>query len=130
MSKISFHCLHCRQSLEVEQEGAGMILDCPTCEEAIEVPYKSEVHVENPSPLGRPSATIKKKRKTSFGGLILELIGIVICLSYFPFGLIFGIPVMLAGSSMSRRYVCSACGNTVEDRGVRMCPHCRSTFFR
>src|SRR5262249_11768101 len=38
---IRFNCPRCGQNLEVEQRGAGMIVDCPSCKEQIEIPRET-----------------------------------------------------------------------------------------
>lgn len=51
---ISFQCQHCGQSLEVEADGAGMIVKCPACNRDIEVPKPAP---EQPSPVVKSSAS-------------------------------------------------------------------------
>ena len=38
--------------------------------------------------------------------------------------LLIGIPIILIGGKMARKYACPNCGNRVADRQVRICPVC------
>ena len=72
-------------------------------------------------------AKILKKRATSPGGLVLELLGFVLLFA-FPIGTIFGITFLIVGYGLSQKTVCSACGNKVEDKTVKICPVCKVVF--
>ncbi len=72
-------------------------------------------------------AKIIAKRKTSAGGLVLELLGLIL-LFVFPIGTILGIIFIIAGFNMSKSLVCSECKNRIEDKGVKLCPVCKATF--
>ena len=43
-------------------------------------------------------------------------------------GLVILIVLLVAGSMMSKKIVCSRCGNRLSDAGVKMCPTCRAEF--
>ena len=84
-------------------------------------------------------ATIVKKRKTSFWGLIQEIFGFIVLIvgGLMVMGdggpaafviLIIGIAVMAVGFMKSFKTVCSECRNSVEDKEVRICPVCKGTF--
>jgi len=45
MPDIEFNCPHCKQSLAVEESGAGMEVDCPGCNEKLIVP--SSLHCQS-----------------------------------------------------------------------------------
>jgi DNA-directed RNA polymerase subunit RPC12/RpoP len=45
---ISFACPSCKQTLEVEDRGAGLIVPCPTCSEKVTIPWKVEPAVVSP----------------------------------------------------------------------------------
>ena len=39
MSDVKFNCPHCSQSLEAPEEMLGQLIDCPSCQKPIEVPF-------------------------------------------------------------------------------------------
>lgn len=54
---IEFECGHCGQSLIVEDEGAGMTIDCPKCGEPVGIPGQSAAAPGEPAadkPTGPP----------------------------------------------------------------------------
>jgi len=75
---------------------------------------------------------IIKKRKTSATGLLLELIGFAMLFlwNFNPILSIVGVGLLIAGASQSKKFICSECGNKVEDRNVKICPVCKSEFGR
>lgn len=70
----------------------------------------------------------KKKVKYEFAGVgaLVQLIGFV-AVWFFPIGTIAGIALLVIGSSMSKKILCSECGNKV-DGDSKMCPHCKVEF--
>jgi DNA-directed RNA polymerase subunit RPC12/RpoP len=42
---VNFDCPHCKQHLAVDQAGAGMTVNCPTCNEKIEIPRSTAPQV-------------------------------------------------------------------------------------
>lgn len=70
---------------------------------------------------------MKKTRKVenTGKGIALQLLGFVLCFIAFPFGLIFGIMFLIAGSYASFVYRCPKCGNKV-DKQAKLCPTCRA----
>lgn len=75
-------------------------------------------------------------RKNEFAGkgAFVQFIGIVFLIGGFFLGLrgliiggLLGIGCLIAGSSMSKKLVCSNCGNRVEKLS-RVCPTCRENF--
>lgn len=73
-------------------------------------------------PASQPTATKTKKSAFVGKGAFVQLLGIVCCFLFFPFGLIAGVLLLIAGSKMSFIYRCSNCGNRVETE-TRVCPH-------
>ena len=84
-------------------------------------------------------ATITKKRKNSLSGIIIEVLGFVIILLglYMVFIegypkaaalLLIGVTNMVYGFMKSWKSICSECRNIIEDKEVRMCTVCKSTF--
>jgi hypothetical protein len=52
---IRFNCPHCGQHLSVEERGAGMIVNCPSCKEQIEIPHGTAPEVlKEPLPTAAP----------------------------------------------------------------------------
>jgi hypothetical protein len=51
---ICFSCPSCKQTLEVEERGAGLIVPCPTCGEQVTIPWKVQPVVAKP--LAPPTA--------------------------------------------------------------------------
>ena len=69
------------------------------------------------------------KRQTSGAGLVLELLGFIL-LFLFPIGTIFGIALLIYGFNLSKKNVCSECGNKIDDKGVKICPVCKASFVK
>jgi phage FluMu protein Com len=42
MTEITFECPHCKQHLSIEEGGAGMSVNCPSCDRPLIVPSPSE----------------------------------------------------------------------------------------
>jgi DNA-directed RNA polymerase subunit RPC12/RpoP len=77
--EIRFDCPRCGQNLAVEERGAGMQVNCPTCKGKIEIPRstpaeapKASVPVSTPPPLPPLPPPPEKKKRTetpaSIGG--------------------------------------------------------------
>ena len=150
MADNKFNCPSCKQSLEAPSDMAGQLVDCPSCSESIEVPLPPRAPVRanaqppqtppprpapqshpvpTPShPASQPSAFIKKKSEFAGVGALVQAVGLVVCFLFFPFGIFVGIIVILIGSRMAIKHVCSACGNKVEDKDVRICPVCKAAL--
>jgi len=61
------------------------------------------------------------------------LIGVVLCITIFGmlFGIIsiiIGVMLLIVGSSMSIKLICSNCGNKISGKEVRICPVCHCHF--
>jgi transcription elongation factor Elf1 len=54
---ICFNCPRCGENLAVESKGAGMILNCPTCKEQIEIPHASTASRARPRLSPPPDTT-------------------------------------------------------------------------
>ena len=59
--------------------------------------------------------------------LALQIIGVVICLFTFPFGLVIGLPLLIGGSILYRcgSWRCNACKTRIE-KTASICPSCRT----
>lgn len=56
MASIRFNCPHCSQSLEAEDDMAGMSLDCPACSKHISVPTVTSPSTPSPPEAHTPAA--------------------------------------------------------------------------
>lgn len=72
----------------------------------------------------------KKKHKSEFAGIgcVIQGLGLVL-LFFFPIGTIIGAVLLLVGSTMSIKLICSSCGNIVE-KTAKICPTCKSNFSK
>lgn len=108
-------CGSCGNGLEFELEHEGTMIDCPHCGEKTILKK------------AKPAKAARVIRKTEFVGVssLVQLVGLVL-LFFFPIGTIMGVVLIVVGSSMSVKWACSACGNRVADKGVRLCPCCQA----
>ena len=68
-------------------------------------------------------------------GCAVQAVAILVALGSFILGpvvglagLVAGLAIFMVGSRMAIKFVCSECGNKLEDKRVRMCPTCRAEF--
>jgi predicted RNA-binding Zn-ribbon protein involved in translation (DUF1610 family) len=109
-------CPNCSGQL-IAESGYSTV-GCPHCGE--------QIWLERSGEAATPAQyQIVNRRKTSAGGIILELIGFFL-LFVFPIGTIIGVCLIALGYGMSKRLVCGFCGNQIADKDVRMCPTCRN----
>ena len=73
-------------------------------------------------------ATPHIRRKAEFIGVgaLVQLVGLVL-LFFFPLGTIAGVLLLIIGSAMSVKTICSSCGNKVE-KTSKLCPTCKASF--
>jgi hypothetical protein len=118
---------------------SGELIECPACKKTIEVPRRSVAPPVKIAPAPAPSASprsfptsppqasrkAKIVAKTEFAGAgaLVQLIGIIACFTVV--GIIVGIPLLIVGSNMSKKFTCGECGNRLADKNVRMCPVCK-----
>ncbi|MCX7062836.1 MAG: hypothetical protein NTZ11_18365 [Gammaproteobacteria bacterium] len=71
-----------------------------------------------------------RKMKVEFAGTgcLVQGLGLLL-LFVWPLGSVIGIALLLVGSSMAKKLICSACGNTVEKTST-MCPTCKVNLDR
>lgn len=55
MAAITFQCAHCGQSLECEDTGAGMQVECPSCNKTLTVPAPTQIGQETTEPPETPT---------------------------------------------------------------------------
>jgi Domain of unknown function (DUF4177) len=63
---VRFNCPHCSQHLAVDETGAGMTVNCPSCNRPVEVPRSAAPPPPVPIPvpaLQQATASSKAKRK-------------------------------------------------------------------
>lgn len=80
-------------------------------------------------------AQIKKKGEFAGAGALVQALGLILMFVLFPlggivagvFGILAGLILLIIGSRMSYKYICSECGNKV-DKDVKMCPVCKAEF--
>ena len=72
----------------------------------------------------------RKKTKYEFAGVgaLVQLVGFV-ALWIFPFGTVVGLALLIIGNTLSKKHLCSECGNKVE-KDAKVCPHCRAEFLK
>ena len=70
-------------------------------------------------------ATKIKKAEFAGVGMFLQLLGLVLCFLFFPFGLIAGLILLVYGGIKANVHVCSDCRGKVEKQ-ARVCRHCRA----
>lgn len=122
MPDIRFNCPRCNHSYEAPNKMDGEMINCPSCNNLILAAASSV-----PPDKGNESKLEKKHNLFGLGALIC-LAGLVFCFLAFPFGLIFGIVLLIVGNRYDNKYVCSICGNKAEDKDVKICPVCKAEF--
>jgi len=77
-----------------------------------------------------PQARRIKKTEMAGKGCLIQAVGLAIIGGGFVFWPLFipGVVLLIYGSAASVRYVCSACGNRLEEKGATMCPTCHATL--
>lgn len=58
-------------------------------------------------------------------GLIAPVAGLAVSETGLLAGLLLMVVLLAAGSRMSIKYICSACGNRLMEKHAMMCPSCR-----
>jgi phage FluMu protein Com len=151
---IRFNCPHCNQHLAVDESGAGMTVNCPSCKEQIEIPTDSTKSIAPPSvppparapalssqpppiPQSPVNASIEKASSFAGVGCLLQGIGAVCFvlailtfkISILPivFGIL-GLWLLFYGSRKASWYRCSVCGGKLSHSRVSVCPHCNARF--
>lgn len=129
MRELKIACQNCRGHIEFPENIHGEMILCPHCglSLVLTVPgyQDKQAKVQSAAPQIK-TGKIKSGRKTSAGGLIIEIIGLSLCLTVV--GAIIGIPLIILGGRMSVVKKCSCCGNEIFDKGVKICPSCSAHF--
>ena len=69
--ELKFECPRCGQHLVVEERGAGLTVNCPTCKQEIDIPSRAQ---PPPQPLPPPVpsvSTLRQTQKSAKGRLIM-----------------------------------------------------------
>ena len=67
MPDIEFNCPHCKQSLAVEETGAGMAVPCPSCGQQVTVPQSSRLSIPARPNLKQPATEFLPEKCPSCG---------------------------------------------------------------
>ena len=128
---LKIACPSCAEHVEFPAEMRGQIINCPHCGLSMTLVLPGA-----PPPAGLPEGftrqpEIKSATKKSAdwigGGVILQIIGVLLCLTCY--GAILGVPLIIWGGLMARKKKCSQCGIAV-DANAKICPACRSVFTK
>jgi len=83
------------------------------------------------------TARPKRKNELAGAGAAVQALGIVVFLLSFllgPIGAVFGfigmVILLLIGSRMSLRWICSNCRNRIDSKKVTVCPACHARLQR
>lgn len=113
-------CGSCGNYFEFSAADAGMASICPNCGAAVVLSSVTKPQSGGFSPLAHK----QKKTEHMGGGVLLQIVGVVLCCTLI--GAVIGIPLIVIGGKMARKLKCSNCGNAVADRGVKICPVCHA----
>ena len=72
-------------------------------------------------------ASITKKSQFIGTGCLIQILGLLL-LFVFPIGTIIGILLLITGSRLKVKLVCSECGNKIDGKEVKLCPTCKADF--
>ena len=87
-------------------------------------PKVTEPPKPEPPPLHQP----KIKEDSVNAGCLIQFIGVLCFLFVAPFGILFGVILLIVGGCLARKYRCSECGNRIDSKEVKICPVCRVNF--
>jgi predicted RNA-binding Zn-ribbon protein involved in translation (DUF1610 family) len=103
--------------MEFDDWGPGQTVDCPQCGKPTLI-RSEKLQIRT---IKNYSTRVKK---TEMGmGAVVQIMGFVLCFTVV--GIIVGIPLIVIGGKMSRKWACSNCGNRIADENVKICPTCR-----
>jgi hypothetical protein len=128
-TELKAYCVHCGGGMEYPSELQGEKIVCPHCNTLTTL---GQPITPPPVPAYHPGlyskrATIKTKSEFIGGGCVVQGIGILV-IWIFPIGTIVGIVLLLLGSRMALKTICSNCGNPVSNKRVTICPTCHAQF--
>jgi hypothetical protein len=124
VNELKIACPSCGGHIAFPVNMHGQVISCPHCSLSVPLVIAGYVPSTRPEPVRH--AQIEKRKRTSAGGIIIEIIGLLFCLTIV--GAIIGIPLLFVGAGMASKSIYSACGNTLADKHVKMCLSCRVSF--
>lgn len=125
-SQRNITCPSCRAILTVPAAGR---YDCPSCGQWMDVSPPAPQPIASYAIPQMPTVVRPRKvRETSALGILLEVIGLLFCLSIF--GIVIGIPLLIIGSRMSYGLRCGNCGNKIDSALVTICAACKCSVGR
>jgi len=120
-----WECPICKRKVAVKMK------ECPHCRPVIPVipePVKPAIAVKpvTPAAVIKPAKKPRPVVKFEFIGLgcAIQAIGVIL-LFWFPFGTLLGLLLLVIGSRMARKWICSECKNPLASKSVTLCPACR-----
>lgn len=96
---------------------------------ALQVAQQASIPQPNPQPAQTHLGYIEKTVERAGIGCLVQGVGLIL-LFLFPIGTVVGVVLLLIGSSMAKKFLCSVCGTKLAHNKVAMCPGCRCTFVR
>ena len=85
--------------------------------------------------VGSIAARKNKKSEVAGVGCVVQLIGLIILSCGLPLGMggllfsvFLGLAVIILGGRMAYKYLCSHCGNRVQEKTARICASCGAHF--
>jgi hypothetical protein len=68
------------------------------------------------------------KTKITNGGVLIQVVGLVLLFVAFPIGLVLGFIIIVLGGRVARQAICSECRNPLAGKQVKICPVCKAEF--
>lgn len=144
---LKCECEHCGGHIEFPDGSANNIVSCPHCELPtrlippgppgrtlpfdIWIPARTTAKTEGTTPppeeVVLPEAQISTKGEWVGWGALIQLVGLALAF-WFPIGTTVGVLLFFIGFSLSRKPVCSACRNFLDNYKVRACPACHASL--
>ncbi len=97
---------------------------CCTCGRVFNEVYRG---ISSQESVGGGSEKIIKKGEFVGIGALVQIFGLIL-LFIFPLGTVAGILLLLIGSRMAIKLKCGGCGNSINNKEVKLCPNCRAQF--
>lgn len=122
VTKKLTECPHCRPVKTAPPEEPAEPKPAPEPE-----PPKPAPSPPTPKP---PKPAVPKplvKYEFAGAGCVVQGLGLLL-LFWFPFGTIIGFVLLIAGSQMAKKWICSECKNPLASNQVTICPACRASY--
>lgn len=142
---VKCDCENCGGSIEFDEKDDERVCSCPHCgkETTLKAPKPAFSYQKPPSdasPIAQ-QFPIKKMNQDTAGGCFFSLLGAVLLIGGL-YGLLlsgsfWGVPaiivslIIFASSwSLSKKFVCTNCGNRVDGDQVKLCPTCKVVLYK